>query len=136
MTSAFQLAIAEPEHGEAICRLTGSDRDDLANLDWTNLGGQWVVALREGRVIACVQVLPGKPIGQVEHLGLAEELTHRERCEVVSMLFSQCCMLLQLAGCGAVMTTAPESMPSWRKVLRRRGGRKLRTCELMIKRLG
>ena len=133
MRSALRLAIAEPEHGPEIARLIGADHLEL---DWSNLGGQWVVVMRGERIAACAQVLPGRPIGQIEHMGLAEDLTPRERAEAVSMVISQCSMLLTMAGCGVVMTTVPDDLPGYKRVLERRGAVAFRKGDVMMKRLG
>lgn len=133
MRSRLELRIAEPEHGPQIARLIGADH---LGLDWSNLGGQWIVVLKDDQVAGCAQALPGKPIGQIEHMGLADWLTARERAEAVSMVISQCSMLLTMAGCGVVMTTVPDNLPGYKRVLERRGAVAFRRGDVMMKRLG
>ena len=48
------------------------DANDLLvkGLDWTDIGDTWWVAVHQGDVVGCVQVLFGKPLGTVNCLAV------------------------------------------------------------------
>lgn len=137
MASGLDIQIAQPEHGEAIRQLLQADRvQGLEGLDWTNLGGQWVVILKDGEVTGCIQVLPGKPIARAEFMVLGRSLTPRERAEATSMLIQYVTMLLRLAGAGAMISViADDEAAGWPKVLQRRGWVAMADGTMMMKRL-
>lgn len=136
MSAALTLAIAVAEHGPAVRRLIGVDRlEGLEHLDWTNLGGQWLVVLKGDAVVGCIQVLPGRPIGRVDFMVLDDSLSHRERAEATSMLIEQVTMLLRMAGVGAMISVVPDDPDGWPVVLERRGWAPVGDGMMMIRRL-
>lgn len=137
MNGALGIAIAGAEHGPAIRRLIKVDQiEGLEHLDWSNLGGQWLVVLKgEGKVVGCIQVLPGKPIGRVDFMVLDDSLTQRERAEATSMLISQVSLLLRMAGVGAMISVVPDDPDGWPVVLERRGWVPVADGVMMIRRL-
>lgn len=133
---ALAIQIAQPEHAAAIRRLIRVEEvDGLEDLDWTNLGGQWLVVLKGDAVVGCIQVLPGRPIARAEFMALDEALTHRERCEATSMLIQQVTMLLRMAGCGAMISVVADDVAGWPVVLERRGWTPMVDGTMMIRRL-
>jgi len=131
-----RLAVAQPVHGEAIRRLVKADAlEGLEHLDWTNLGGQWLVVLKGDDVVGCIQVLPGRPIGRVDFMVLDDSLTHREKSEATSMLIQQVTMLLRMAGVGAMISVVPDDPNGWPVVLERRGWVPVADGMMMIRRL-
>lgn len=132
----LELKLAQPEHGEAIRRLVKADLlEGLEHLDWTNLGGQWLVVMKADAVVGCIQVLPGKPIGRVDFMVLDDSLTHREKSEATSMLIQQVTMLLRMAGVGAMISVVPDDPDGWPVVLERRGWVPVADGMMMIRRL-
>lgn len=132
----LELKLAQPEHGEAIRRLVKADLlEGLEHLDWTNLGGQWLVVMKADAVVGCIQVLPGKPIGRVDFMVLDDSLTHREKSEATSMLIQQVTMLLRMAGVGAMISVVPDDPDGWPVVLERRGWVPIADGMMMIRRL-
>jgi len=137
MSSALGIAIAGAEHGSAIRKLIKVDQiEGLEHLDWSNLGGQWLVVLKgEEKVVGCIQVLPGKPIGRVDFMVLDDSLTQRERAEATSMLISQVSLLLRMAGVGAMISVVPDDPDGWPAVLERRGWAPVADGVMMMRRL-
>lgn len=132
----LELKLAQPEHGEAIRRLVKADLlEGLEHLDWTNLGGQWLVVMKADAVVGCIQVLPGKPIGRVDFMVLDDSLTQREKSEATSMLIQQVTMLLRMAGVGAMISVVPDDPDGWPVVLERRGWVPIADGMMMIRRL-
>jgi hypothetical protein len=131
-----KLAVAQSEHGAEIRRLIKVDQvEGLEHLDWSNLGGQWLVVLKADTVVGCIQVLPGRPIARAEFMALDESLTHRERAEATSMLIQQVTMLLRMAGCGAMISVVADDVAGWPVVLERRGWTPMVDGTMMIRRL-
>lgn len=136
MSERVQVMVAKPEHGPLIRDLIGANEwPGLESVDWTDLGGQWVMMLVDEAHAGCVQLLPGRPVGRIEHMGLAPWLSKRERAEVVSAAIAYGCGLLKLAGSQIVMTLVPHELEGYRRVLRRRGAVEVSDNRMMIKRL-
>jgi len=135
MTYATRIA-DRPMDGAAIRTLLEVDRvDGLDALDWSDLGGQWLVVDDGQQIVGCVQLLPGKPIARAENLAVDAALSRRQRARVVSMLIRATIMLLRRAGCGAIISTVPDDLDSYQAVLERRGAVSLYSGQTLIKRL-
>lgn len=137
MKAELTLQLAQPAHAPAIRKLIKVDQmEGLEHLDWSNLGGQWLVVLKgEEKVVGCIQVLPGRPIGRVDFMVLDDSLSHRERAEATSMLIEQVTMLLRMAGVGAMISVVPDDPDGWPVVLERRGWAPVGDGMMMIRRL-
>lgn len=130
------LFIATRGQGYEIARLIKADQvPGLEALDWTDLGGQWLVAAYDGRLVGCLQLLAGKPFGRAEHLGLDESLGPAARARVVSMLLRKAFMLLRQAGCGAIIALVPDEFEGYQRALSRRGAVAVSQGTMLIKRL-
>lgn len=136
MALPLAIRIAEPPDGVEIARLLQMDRFEGLDLDWSNLGGQWLVVTKDGAVVGCIQCLPGKPIARAEFMVLDESLTQRERAEATSMLIHYVTMLLRMAGAGAMISIVSDSdVQGWPVVLERRGWVPMSDGVMMVKRL-
>ncbi|MGD9648770.1 MAG: hypothetical protein AB7U73_23870 [Pirellulales bacterium] len=136
MSHSLDIAIAQPQHGQDIRRLIRCEQvEGLEELDWENLGGQWIVILKAGAVVGCIQVLPGKPIARAEFMVLDDSLSNRERAEATSMLIQHVTMLLRMAGCGAMISVVADDVAGWPVVLERRGWVPMIDGTMMIRRL-
>ena len=130
------ISVAGPEHGNAIRELICADHwHGLEAIDWSDLAGQWCIVTLDKTIGACVQLLPGRPLGRIEHMGLAGWLSKRERAQVVGMIITYGCALLKIAGCQAVLTSVPHDLKGYRRVLERRGAVEICDTRMMIKRL-
>ncbi|MGE0373177.1 MAG: hypothetical protein AB7Q01_15015 [Gammaproteobacteria bacterium] len=109
--------------------------DGLDRLDWSDLGGQWIVVDDGQQIAGCVQLLPGKPIGRAENLAVDPALSPRQRARVVSMLIRTSIMLLRRAGCGAIISAVPDDLDGYQTILERRGAVSLYPGQILIKRL-
>jgi hypothetical protein len=138
MSTAATISIATPEHGPAIAELIGATTwKGIEHVDWTNLGGQWLVALHDDKVAGCIQVLPGLPIGRLEHMGLAKWLNRRQRATIVSMFMDHGQATLMLAGCQLCMGLVPDELSAYRAAWERRGAIAVSSDNwMLIKRLG
>ncbi len=62
---------ANPNEGPAIEAMVVSEHLCPSGIDWSRLDG-WMVAEHEGAVIGAVQVIPGRPLGHIGFLVVAE----------------------------------------------------------------
>lgn len=109
------------EHGPVVARLLKAHTGGYDDLDWSDIGENWILAVLGSEVVGCVQVLPGYPVGRAEMLGLADSLTTIQRAAVVSALIEQACLTLQIAGCGVVQTSVAHELSGFTRSLERRG---------------
>lgn len=127
--------MAVAQDGDTISHLVGADVWVGLELDWQSVDGHWLVAELEGEVVGCIAVLPMKPVGHCEHLGVLQNLDDMDRARVVRELLIQAWAVLRLAGCGAVIGTVPDDLATYARALERRGGVVINHARVMIKRL-
>ena len=115
------------EHGPIIARLLDAGTAGYDDLDWSDIGEGWILAVLGKEVVGCVQVLPGLPVGRAEMLGLAPSLTPVQKAVVMSALIDQACATLAVAGCGLVHTSVGHDLEGFTRSLERRGF--VRVCD-------
>lgn len=104
-------------------------------LDWTHIFPDWIVAEVEDKVVAALQVLPGKPVGRMEILSVEPTLTPATRAHIVKRITDWGIAFLVSQGCQGAMGVIPEEWESYKKVAERRGWVAISRGNLMLKRL-
>ena len=131
------IRIAESRDGECIRELlgvTGSILDELP-IDWSDLGGNWLVAERSGQVVGCLQVCPAKAIGRLEHLGLDTQMSDPHRAACTKFLIETGYTTLRLWGSQCAMAFVPFDLAQYKRILKRRGCIVVSSGNFMLKRL-
>jgi hypothetical protein len=94
-----ELRMATNLDGPRIAELHGPE---YAWMDWSDIEPFWAVAELDERVIGCLQIHQGKPIGRLEMLAVDEELAPRQRALVVRNLIWLGILALRSGGSSAV----------------------------------
>lgn len=134
----LQIRIAqEARDGEALRDLFEAHYDfDGRHLDWSELGGNWLVAETEDeKVVAAVQVIPAHPFGFIEWLLLDESLDYGMRARATSLLTKQARATLHFAGSQVAVCFISQKDENWRKIAERRGWVTVFEGHLMLKAL-
>ena len=63
MSGKIEIGLASNEDGDGIHRLVLTSGFEIPGLDWHDIYPHWLVAEIEGKIVGCLQVCLGKPIG-------------------------------------------------------------------------
>ena len=133
--SEIEVRLASNEDGDDIHGLLHSSGVLIEGLDWSDIYPHWLVAEIARKIVGCFQVVLGKPIGFIEFLATDKSLSHRERANVVKVLFDQALAALTAYGAQMVSGTIPFEMKAYKRVVKRRGGVVLYSGNTFVKRL-
>jgi len=111
------------------------ETQSLIDLDWSDIGHQWIVCVIGERVVGCLQVLPGKPMGRLEHMGLDDSLEGMQRARVTKLLLDTGYKLLHRSGSKAAMGFVPFDLKHYKRALKKRGGIVVSSGNFMLRRL-
>lgn len=131
---AISLRVAVPGDGETIARLIQDDWR-IEGVDWSQVGANWLVMDGEDDVVGCLEVLPGKPFGRLEHLAVSVSIVGSKRARIVRKLIDQGMAVLRVHGSQAVSVLIPHTMASYAKVLLRRGAVSIGDGQILMRRL-
>jgi hypothetical protein len=131
------VRLAKNEDGEKIAELArkGGFYFDDWDIDWSDIFPYWLVAEYKGEVVGCIQVLPGKPVGRLEMLGISPSVSRRLRSLAVRHLTSTGQLVIGMYGGQAASGMIPFELKSYKKVAQRRGWVVLSTGDLMLRRV-
>ena len=104
-------------------------------LDWSHIFPDWIVAEVEGKIVAALQVLPGKPVGRMEILSVDPTLSQATRTHVVKRITDWGVAFLVSQGCDGAMGVIPEEWSSYKVIAERKGWVSISKGDLMLKRL-
>lgn len=93
----------------------------LTKLDWSDIYPFWLVAIAENKIVGCLQVCPGKPVGRLEMLAVDQEYTHQKKAKVVSMLLTVGVRTLKAHGAQMVTGHVGFEDKGYKRMLKKRG---------------
>lgn len=129
------VRVSTDEDGEQIHELLKGMGFTIDGLDWSSVGSYWLVAEIDGKMVGCIQIIAGKPIGWLEMLSYDQSLGDMEKARTVKTLVEGGNGGLAMLGCTAVMGTVPFELKSYKKVLKRRGAVIVSSGNIFAKRL-
>lgn len=129
-----QARFALPDDGPAIAAIQNYDDAEVGALDWSDVTG-WLVYELDGEVQACVQVLPGRPIGMLEHMAFAEGLDRRELVLAIRDLNALGVAMLTGSGSQLARATIGLDDPMFQRMSEKKGWRALEDVRVIAKRL-
>lgn len=120
---AVSLRLARPDEGPVIHGLAqASGKWELTGMDWSfDPSLYWYVAEYEGRVVGCVQAIPGIPFGHIEFLCVHPSLSHSVQAIVARDLCEQGRLSCRLSGAQFVSFSLQPGLEGWQQVLEHRG---------------
>lgn len=133
--AGLRLRMAEPRDGETIGNLVRYAGWGVDGVKWDDIGANWLVVELDDFICGCIEVLPGKPFGRLECLGVEPELSPQTRGRVVRLLIRQGLATLKLFGSQVASIVVPEKYDSYAKALQRRGCSVLSDGVVMVRRL-
>lgn len=129
---ALTIRAATNADGERIGWLTWQAGFTIDGVDWSCVEPNWLVAEHDGRIVGAVQVLPGKPFATMERLSIEQTLPTRLKAVLTKELCYAGCRVLRSLGAQFVCGVVIDAREGFRKVLERRGVRKLTTGHLYM----
>ena len=149
MTNRISIRLATNADGPEIGNLVWRGGFRVDGIDWSEVEPYWLVAevsrqpsavsrqeIKNGaKIVGCLQVLPGKPIGRLEFLVVDEALGHRERATIARDLGIQGYATLKLAGAQAASNLVDFKNKSLKRILKKRGARVMGSGNMFLKRL-
>ena len=116
------ITLAGNGDAEDVQRLVLAAGFEVPGLDWSRIYPHWLVAKIGDRIVGCVEVLLGRPIGRLEVLSIERGLNRREHATVLQSLIFQGMLTLRGYGAELVSSMIPFEDKAWKKVLVKRGG--------------
>ena len=135
MSRNIEVRLATNEEGNDVHGLVYSSGVRIEGLDWSDIYPHWLAAEIEGKIVGCIQVCLGKPIGMIEYLATDEALSHKDRARVVLALFDQALGSLKTYGAQMASGSIPFELKAYKRVVKRRGGVVLYSGNVFVKRL-
>ena len=132
----IEVRMAQPQDAGNLERLT---RPMLGSfpVDWTNATGDWLVAEVGGAVCGCVQLCLGRPIGRLEMLCVAMELTPREKHAIMLELARAGMYALQQTDAQIITVFVEFANKGFKRMIKKRfGGRVTNSGNLVTAYLG
>lgn len=116
--------------GEAIGELVKSNGFTIP-VDWSEVPG-WLVSKDKDKVIGCVQVLVGKPIGRVEMLATDTTLNSLKRAQVAWRLIVAASAVLNMNGSQYASMMILFENKHFKRLLKKRGAWTIGQGNIMI----
>lgn len=129
------VTLANNSDAEDVQRLVLAAGFEVPGLDWSNIYPHWLVAKIGDRIVGCMEVLLGRPVGRLEVLSIDQDLNKRERSTVLHSLIFQGMLTLRGYGAELVASMIPFENKAWKKVLVKRGGMITSSGHILVKRL-
>lgn len=125
MTGTMRIAAIRLAHVDEGLDIYGlllsTGMGEIKGLSWDDIYPYWLVAEMEGRIVGCLQACPGKPIGRLEFLAVAPDLSHSEKAIVARDLGYAGLETLKAMGCQASSSLVKDDNLSWQRIMERRG---------------
>ena len=123
MNQDITIRLAQNSDGPRIGELVWESGYMVEDVDWTDIYPYWLVADVDGRLAGGLQVLPGKPMGRLELLAVEDALPHRTNALVVKSLILAGMATLTKAGAQLASGFIPFEYKSYKRMLKKRGGK-------------
>lgn len=133
--AGLKLRVAKAADGETIGNLVRYAGWGVDGVKWDDIGANWLVVEVDDFICGCIEVLPGKPFGRLECLGVEPEMSPQKRGRVVRLLIRQGLTTLKLFGSQVASIVVPDKYDAYVKALQRRGCIPLSDGLVMVRRL-
>lgn len=116
-----QVRFARDGEAMAIAQMVHCSHDAVPNVRWDKVYPFWMVALKDGDLIGCVQVCYSQPIGRMEFLSFVADLPYRTRALAVKALLNLGTLTLRESGAQVVAGCLGFEQKSFRDILKAEG---------------
>lgn len=114
---ALKIRMALDGEGERIRDLI----KPVVDLDWSHVYPHWLVCEMDG-IVGCLNVLPSKPIGVLDQLGIDPSLGNHARAKVARALILQGMSTLKKGGAQVSISLIPFDLKSYKRLLKKHFG--------------
>jgi hypothetical protein len=128
------VRIAKTDDAADIKRLLAASDQDLP-VPFENIEGFWLVAEREGKVVGCLQICYGRPIGCLEMMALDKDLSVMASGHARWDLALTGMAMLHRSGASYVRCFIPFRDKAHKNALRKRGAKVADNGNMMLRRL-
>ncbi|MES0339848.1 MAG: hypothetical protein ABUK15_07315 [Anaerolineales bacterium] len=111
------IRLARNEDGKRLEEL--ASKQVGKGLDWSNVYPYWLVAEKEGKIIGCLSVALGKPVGRLDILALDDSLSPHSRSRAVRGLILQGMATLKADGSTACLSVVPFKLKAYKRILKK-----------------
>lgn len=133
--SQVVIRLASSEAGLLIGELLKKNSIEFPATDWSDVSGHWLVATTNETVIACLMVVPAKPIGLLEFLFSDPEVSFKLRVIAMQKLALQGVATLMEYGCSYLSCTVEKKNKAFYAMLNKYGFLPATETVVMVKRL-
>ena len=131
----MKVRLATDDDGPRVGELARDSGFGVDGIDWSHVHPFWLVAERDGEVVGAIQIILSRPIGWLEMLSVAREISHREQAMAVKALVERGLLSLKVFGAQLAMGVAPSEMPGYQRILEKRGAVDTGSGQTFAKRL-
>ena len=132
----IQIRLAQNSDGPRIGELVWESGYMVEDVDWTDIYPYWLVAEWDGRLVGGLQVCLGKPMGRLELLSVEDALPHRINAMVKKSLILSGMATLHKDGAQLASALIPFEFKSYKRLLKKRGGKIIAQGNMIESRLG
>lgn len=131
-----KIRLAADGAGHMIAAVLKGNGIELPAADWSQLGGNWLIATLDDEVIGCLQVLPGKPVAWCEFLYAKKSAPFKFQAIAIRKLIAAGMATAYHGGAQYVAGMVDSRNAAFRDVLKKLNFVQLNTHTMMAKSLG
>lgn len=132
--NAVNIRAANPADAAAVKTLLAAGGMDLP-VAFDDIEGYWLVAERSGRVIGCLQICYGRPIGCLEMLAIDDKAGQARGVAIRELMLTGMAVLAK-NGSKFVRGFVPFAHKKYKRVLKSHGVQVADQGNLMLRRIG
>lgn len=117
----IRVRFARDSEGMAIAQMVHASHDGVPNVPWDKVYPSWAVAEKDDEIVGCIQVCYGVPIGRLEFLSFAPNLSFRTRALAVKALLNLGALSLSMQGAKAIAGTVGFDQKGFKEILKANG---------------
>ena len=129
----MQIRLAQNDEASQIQALLRYDGFEVDDLDWSDIYPYWLVAWHDGKIVGCLQVCLGKPIGRLECLTLAPWLSSHRKGRILQDLVFAGLATLRASGAGAAASMVSFENRSLQRWVKRHGAARAYGGNIFVK---
>lgn len=130
-----KIVLASDANGPAIAAILKENGIEFEDADWSRVYPHWLIATLDDEPVACLQVLPSKPIGYLEYFFARPSLPVKARIIAMQELIDQGWKTLMVYGASYCVGSVDRHNQNYQRVLEKYRFAKIFDGAIMAKRL-